>query len=166
MLDINFSMQLVRMSRISGIVTNPDGTPVTSGNVNLMPDAGGGRGNQIGMNFGGRIQWDGAFTIGNVAPGRYILRARGDDSEAPQFAAQPISVSGDDLPDVTVDALGRRDDQRHGLVPAGRLARARLHAVPHHRAVDRSIGLRAAAERARRQGRASSRSAACRPARI
>ena len=101
-LDISFNMQLVRVARISGIVSNPDGTPVTSGNVNLMSDTGGGRGNQIGMNFGGRIQWDGAFTIGNVAPGRYILRARGDDSEVPQFAAQPISVTGDDLSDVIV----------------------------------------------------------------
>jgi hypothetical protein len=101
LLDVSFNMQLVRIARISGIVNNPDGTPVTSGTVNLMPDSGGGR-NQIGMNFGGRIQWDGSFTIGNVAPGRYILRARGDDSEVPQFAAQPISVNGDDLPDVTV----------------------------------------------------------------
>jgi protocatechuate 3,4-dioxygenase beta subunit len=101
-LDISFNMQLVRVARISGIVSNPDGTPVTSGNINLMSDSGGGRGNQIGMNFGGRIQWDGAFTIGNVAPGRYVLRARGDDSEVPQFAAQPITVSGDDLSDVIV----------------------------------------------------------------
>jgi hypothetical protein len=101
-LDISFNMQLVRVARISGIVSNPDGTPVTSGNINLMSDAAGGRGNQIGMNFGGRIQWDGSFTIGNVAPGRYMLRARGDDSEVPQFAAQPISVSGDDLSDVIV----------------------------------------------------------------
>ena len=102
MLDISFSMQLVRVSRISGIVSNPDGTPVTSGNINLIADAGGARANQIGMNLGGRIQWDGAFTINNVAPGRYILRARGDDSETPQFAAQPVSVNGDDLPNLTV----------------------------------------------------------------
>ena len=101
-LDISFGMQLVRVSRISGIVSNPDGTPVTSGNISLMSDTGGSRTNQIGANFGGRIQWDGAFTINNVAPGRYILRARGDDSDAPQFAAQPVSVNGDDLPDVTV----------------------------------------------------------------
>ena len=100
--DISFNMQLVRVSRITGIVSNPDGTPVTSGTVNLMPDAGGARANQIGVNYGGRIQWDGAFTISNVAPGRYILRARGDDSDTPQFASQPLGVSGDDLPDVTV----------------------------------------------------------------
>ncbi len=101
-LDINFGMQLVRVSRISGVVSNPDGTPVTSGNINLMTEAGGARARQIGMNFGARIQWDGAFAINNVAPGRYILRARGDDSEVPQFAALPISVNGDDLPDVMV----------------------------------------------------------------
>jgi len=102
LLDISFNMQLVRVARLSGIVSNPDGTPVTSGNVNLMADTGGARGNQIGMNFGGRIQWDGSFTINSVAPGRYILRARGDDADTPQFAALPVTVNGDDLSDLTV----------------------------------------------------------------
>jgi len=101
-LDINFGMQLVRVSRITGRVNNPDGSPVTSGNVNLMSDSGGARGNQIGMNFGGRIQWDGAYTITNVPPGRYILRARADDGETPQFGAQAISVNGEDVNDFTV----------------------------------------------------------------
>src|SRR6185295_12760576 len=101
-LDISFGMQLVRMSRLSGHISNPDGTPVTSGNVNLMSEATAGRGNQIGTNIGGRIQWDGAFAINNVPPGRYILRARGDDSETPQFAAQPVSLNGDDVTDFSV----------------------------------------------------------------
>ena len=100
-LDVSFSMQLVRISRITGHVSNPDGTPVTAGTVNLMPDAGG-RGSQIGINVGGRIQWDGAFTIGNVPPGRYILRARAEDSELPMSGAQPVSVNGQDIPDLTV----------------------------------------------------------------
>src|SRR5262245_58517109 len=68
LLDVNFGMQLVPMSRISGHVTNPDGSPATSGNVNLMLDAAAGRGNQIGMTFGSRIQWDGAFAMANVPP--------------------------------------------------------------------------------------------------
>ena len=102
MLDVNFGMLLVKIARITGHVSNPDGSPVTSGNVNLMPETGGARGNQIGMNFGGRIQWDGAFTITNVPPGRYILRARADDGETPQFGAQPISLNGEDVTDVTV----------------------------------------------------------------
>jgi hypothetical protein len=82
-------------------VLNPDGTPITSGNVNLMSDATSGRG-QIGSNFGGRIDWDGTFGINNVPPGRYILRARGDDSETPQFAAQPVSMNGEDVADFTI----------------------------------------------------------------
>src|SRR5205814_10162982 len=101
-LDISFSLQLVRMSRLSGHVSNPDGTPVTSGSVNLMSDATAVRGNRIGTTIGGRIQWDGAFAINNVPPGRYILRARGDDSETPQFAAQPVSMNGEDVTDFTV----------------------------------------------------------------
>ena len=101
-LDINFNMQLVRVARIDGHVLNPDGTPVTGGNINLTIDAAGGRGTQIGMTYGGRIQWDGAFTINNVPPGRYLLRARGDDGEIPQFASQGLSVNGQDLPDLTV----------------------------------------------------------------
>jgi hypothetical protein len=101
-LDVNFGMLLVKIARIAGHVSNPDGSPVTSGNVNLLPESGGARGNQIGMNFGGRIQWDGAFTITNVPPGRYILRARANDGETPQFGAQPISLNGEDVTDVTV----------------------------------------------------------------
>jgi hypothetical protein len=101
-LDINFNMQLVRMSRITGHVQNPDGTPVTSGNLSLAIDTSAVRGNQMGMNYGGRINWDGAFTIANVPPGRYILRARGDDGDEPQFAAQPISLNGEDLSDLIV----------------------------------------------------------------
>jgi carboxypeptidase family protein len=102
LLDINFSMQLVRMSRLIGHVTNPDGSPTTSGQVNLLLESGG-RGNQIGAAFGGRIEWDGAFAINNVPPGRYLLRARGDDTETPQYATIPLTVNGgSDLDDMTV----------------------------------------------------------------
>jgi len=100
-LDISFNMQLVRTSRLSGHVTNQDGTATTAGNVNLMPD-GSGRGGQMGQNYGGRIQWDGAFSIANVPPGRYILRARSGDSETPQFAMQPITLDGSDIDGLAV----------------------------------------------------------------
>jgi hypothetical protein len=102
-LDINFNMQLVRVARLAGHVTNPDGSPVSSGNVSLTPDAaGGGRGGQLGTNYGGRINWDGAFAIGNVPPGRYTLRARGNDSDPPEFASIPVTVNGADADDISV----------------------------------------------------------------
>jgi len=104
-LEISFNMQLVRTSRLSGHVTNPDGTATTAGNVNLMSDVSG-RGGQIGQNYGGRIQWDGAFTIANVPPGRYVLRARAGDSETSLFATQPITLDGSDIDGLAVILSG------------------------------------------------------------
>ena len=105
MLDVSFMLQLVRTARITGKVTNADGTAATNGTVTLTADgsggAGGGRG-QIGINYGGRIQWDGAFTIGNVPPGRYVLRARGGDDDRPQYSEQPLTVSSGDVSGVVV----------------------------------------------------------------
>jgi hypothetical protein len=105
-LDINFGMQLVRMARLSGRIENPDGTPVTGGNVNLTADTSASRGNQVGMSFGGRIDWDGSFAINGVPPGHFTLRARGNDSDEPQFASQPVTVNGDDLSGITVVLSG------------------------------------------------------------
>jgi hypothetical protein len=101
-LDINFGLQLVRTSRVSGHVANPDGTATSAGTVNLTPEGQAGRGGQIGANYGGRIQWDGAFTIASVPPGRYTLRARGDDDDPPQYAVQPVTLTGVDIDDMTV----------------------------------------------------------------
>jgi hypothetical protein len=49
-----------------------------------------------------RIQWDGSFTLPAVPPGRYVLRARSDDSVQPQFAEQPLIVTGDDVANLVV----------------------------------------------------------------
>jgi hypothetical protein len=98
--EIDFNLLLVRTSRISGHVTGPDGTATTAGNVSLIPEVSqGGRG---GTNLGGRIEWDGAFTIANVPPGRYTLRARADDTVVPHYAVQPLTVSELDVPDLIV----------------------------------------------------------------
>ncbi|PYR54905.1 MAG: hypothetical protein DMF91_25615 [Acidobacteria bacterium] len=92
LLDVTFQLQLVRTARISGRVTNPDGTPASGGNVQLTPEgAGGGGRGQIGMNYGSRVARDGAFTITNVPPGRYTLRARGANN-----------VGGGDVADLIV----------------------------------------------------------------
>jgi hypothetical protein len=101
-LDVDFSLQLVRASRVSGHVDNPDGTRPGGGNVSLTPEgAASGRGN-LGTNFGSRISWDGSFAINNVPPGRYTLRARSNDNDVPLSASQPLSVAGGDLTNVGV----------------------------------------------------------------
>jgi carboxypeptidase family protein len=101
LLDVNFNLLLVRTAHIAGTVTNPDGSPTTSGQLNLTPEGTTGRG-QIGGNFSGRIDWDGTFELANVPPGRYLLRARGTDTEQPQYASQPLTVASGDLSDVSV----------------------------------------------------------------
>jgi hypothetical protein len=101
LLDINFSLRLVHTSRIDGRAINPDGTPVTAGNVQLLAESARSRG-QIGMRYGGRIDWDGKFSIGTVPPGRYVLLARADDGERPEYGSQPVAIVSGDLTDVTV----------------------------------------------------------------
>jgi hypothetical protein len=100
-LDINFSLLLVRTSRIEGRVLNPDGTAVSAGNVQLIAESARTRG-QIGVRYGSRIDWDGAFAIGNVPPGRYVLLARADDADVLAYGSQPIGVAGGDIDDVRV----------------------------------------------------------------
>jgi len=105
--DVNFAIQLVRTARVSGFVTNGDGSPAYNGNVTITPDNGpaAGRGGPIGTNYGSRIDWDGTFTIVNVPPGRYTLRARSGGNDDPQYAMQPVSVSSGDVGNVAVVLL-------------------------------------------------------------
>ncbi len=103
LLDVTFNLLLVRTAQVSGTVSSADGSITYSGQVNLTPESGatGGRG-QPGVNFGSRINWEGRFSIGNVPPGRYILRARGTDTDPPLFAAQPLTVASGDETDIAV----------------------------------------------------------------
>ena len=101
-LDVSFPLMLVQTTRVAGRVTNPDGSPTTSGTVNLVPETEPtGRG-AFGGALGARIQWDGNFSIANVPPGRYLLRARGDNTDVPQYAMQPLAVSGGDPTTLTI----------------------------------------------------------------
>jgi len=99
--DIDFSLQLVRTARVSGRVENPDGSRLAQGNVNLTP-RGNARAGGLGNNYGGRIEGDGQFSINNVPPGQYTLRARNNDRDAPLSTSQPLSVSEGDLSNVLV----------------------------------------------------------------
>ncbi len=108
MAGIDFNVLLVRTSRISGHVSNPDGTAAGNGTVLLSPEnqtggRGGGRGGgPTGGNFGSRTQGDGGFSIANVPPGRYTLRVRADVAKVPEFGVAPVAVIGGDLTDVNV----------------------------------------------------------------
>ena len=97
---IDFGVLLVRTSRIAGRVADADGFPAWSGNVVLIAEGTAG-GRAPGQNYAGRINWDGAFSIAGVPPGRYTLRAQSGRDDIPRFAAQPLTVAGD-VADVAV----------------------------------------------------------------
>ena len=141
-----------------------------SGNVNLMPEgAAGGRGNQVGIELRRRASsGTAAFTISNVPPGRYTLRARSNDSEVPQFAVAAARASTAAIsPNVTVMlSAGATDDAaRLSSYPRRRRAAPRPDADPGHRAVHRSIGPRPAIRTRASTRTARSRWTACRPGR-
>jgi len=100
LVGIDFNLQLVLTARVSGHVENGDGSWTAQGNVNLTPQ-GGSRIN-AGNNMGGRIGWDGQFSIANVPPGSYTLRARNNDRDTPLYASQPLSVGNGDVGNVVV----------------------------------------------------------------
>jgi hypothetical protein len=95
-LNIDFGLQLVRTAQVSGHVENPDGSWASNGTVTVTPQNRlGSRGN-FGMNYASRIDSDGQFSVANVPPGLYTLRARNNDRNAPPLSAsQPLSVSSD-----------------------------------------------------------------------
>ena len=99
--DIDFALQLVRTARVTGHVENPDGSWTAQGNVQLAPQ-GNTRNGGFANNYGGRVGGDGQFSIANVPPGLYTLRARNNDRDAPLSTSQPLSVGGGDLGDVVV----------------------------------------------------------------
>ena len=91
LVDVDFTLRLVLTARVSGHVANVDGSGAGQGNVSLTPQGG----SRVGASFGGRIGWDGQFSIANVPPGTYTLRARNNDRDAPLSASQPLAVNGD-----------------------------------------------------------------------
>lgn len=104
---VDFGVQLVPTASVSGIVFGPDGTGGGPGQVMLVPPEG--RIGMRGMPLGGPIRPDGSFSINNVPPGRYIVRAQARGvgfarrgAAERLFATQDISVDGRDITDLTL----------------------------------------------------------------
>lgn len=99
---IDIALVPTRLGSISGIALDAQGRPITGGGIQLTRRGGGNTG--IG-NFGGPVRPDGTFTIPNLPPGEYVLRA---NSARPQttgtapggpteFSVAVVTVNGDDV---------------------------------------------------------------------
>lgn len=102
---VSFGLIATRLVRVSGQVLTSSGEPAAGGNVLLLPGStAAGRGIQLQQGGGGgRIDRTGAFTIANVAPGRYQVQARsggrGGDGE---LAKMDLVVGAEDVAGVTL----------------------------------------------------------------
>ena len=99
--NITFGALLVRTSRVTGRLLDADPSPAPSGNVTLLPEDLNGRG-PLGTLYRGRVGRDGTFTIENVPPGRYLLRAVGGNGANRQFGSQPLTLVGGEVRDLVV----------------------------------------------------------------
>ncbi len=88
-----FQLLSLRTTRISGTVVNSAGAPANAF-LNLVP-----QGSEFGIptGAGGVTRSDGTFTLNDVAPGRYVLKAtlRGEGPD--ESAAVPLTVDGNEL---------------------------------------------------------------------
>ena len=97
---VSFGLQATRLVRVWGQVISATGTPHWGGMVTLSSAGGADAGRGLGFlqgGAGGRIEGDGNFWIGNVAPGRYQLQARAGDRQNGEFARLDLTVGPEDV---------------------------------------------------------------------
>jgi Carboxypeptidase regulatory-like domain len=88
-----FQLLSLRTTRISGTVLNSAGAPANAF-LNLVP-----QGSEFGIptGAGGVTRSDGTFTLNDVAPGRYVLKATLRGERPDESAAVPLTVDGNEL---------------------------------------------------------------------
>ena len=114
-----FPLLSLRSTRISGVVLNGAGSPADAF-LNLVSE-----GSELGVptGAGGVTRSDGTFTLADVSPGRYVLKAtlRGDGPD--ESASLPLVVEGDELTGVTL-VTGRPATLRGTIVADAGVSRA------------------------------------------
>ena len=95
---IDFSLVPGRAASITGTVMTADGAPLAAANVAVTQEVTGPGGSSMSMIANTRAGADGTFTIRDVSPGQYILRAAGPESDrGAQTASMNLTVTGADI---------------------------------------------------------------------
>jgi len=91
--DVNMALLPSRMARLTGSAVDAQGRPMV-GMVMPIP-----RGDSMAMMLGppAQIKPDGSFTLAGLAPGRYMLQARGMGGPDADVAYLDLTVNGDDI---------------------------------------------------------------------
>jgi hypothetical protein len=101
--EISIALKIVRPATVSGRITGPSGVPLQSAAVILThTDAPPPQPSENGM-----ILPDGTFQFGNVPPGAYEVRARGElvRGGSTHFATFRVLVDGSDVSNVRLELL-------------------------------------------------------------
>jgi len=114
-----FPLLPVRPTRVSGVVLNGSGAPADAF-LNLVSE---GSEHGVPVGTGGVTRSDGSFTLADVAPGRYVLKAslRGDGPD--ESATMPLTVDGNELSGITL-VTGRPATLRGTIVADASVSRA------------------------------------------
>jgi hypothetical protein len=102
---IDFSLLPVRAARISGTAFASDGTPLARARIVLSQEIMGPSGGTVGFAGNALADESGAWSIREVAPGDYVIRASSEGGDRPaETAVLPVTVTGTDLEGLVVSA--------------------------------------------------------------
>jgi protocatechuate 3,4-dioxygenase beta subunit len=96
---VDIALTPTRLATITGIAIDSEGRPMTAGGVYATARSGGWAAGGVG----GPLRPDGTFTIANVPPGEYVLRANAVRTPGalgnapPEFSVAVVNVTGDDI---------------------------------------------------------------------
>jgi hypothetical protein len=103
--DINFALSTSRLARLTGTAVDSEGKPLAGAFVLLISTTGA----TANASSGAQIRPDGSFTVGNVAPGDYTMRAISNTggllSGANELVEAKITVAGDDLTGIRLTGI-------------------------------------------------------------
>jgi hypothetical protein len=88
---VDFALGFIPTATVSGVIRGPDGSPPKIAQASLLRP--GSPGVQVGNMLFIRPEADGRFTVSNVAPGDYVLAARGSMQSSTDAAPGPMAVA-------------------------------------------------------------------------
>ena len=103
---VDFSLLALSAATLSGTVAGSDGQPLATGNISLTQEVAGPTFVSMSMAGNARLDGNGAFTLRDVAPGDYTLRATGSTAgdRPTETATLKVSVLGSDMTGLVLTA--------------------------------------------------------------
>ena len=117
--DINLALSPTRLARITGSAVDSDGKPLAGATVIMIQIAG-----AAAMAVaGGQVRPDGSFSVANVSPGDYTVRAISNTggllSQAGELVQAMVTVAGEDIADLKLTGVKSSTATGRVILPQG-----------------------------------------------